>query len=84
MSMPFLQEIIKEPSQSRAQEVESEGRKPVGGQGADVRSGGDHHHAGQDERYRHKHSKAFNHFYLLYFVFLIMLRPSMFDLAVYR
>lgn len=50
--MPRLQEIIKEPTESRAEEAQSEGGKPDGGQSADVRAGWDHHHRGQDERYR--------------------------------
>ncbi len=38
-SLLCLQEVIEEPSQGRAEEVESEGRKPDGGQSADARSG---------------------------------------------
>lgn len=67
-----VQEIIKEPSQSGAEEVESEGRKPDGGQGADVRSEWAHRHGGQDERCRRKHSQALNHTYVLSFVDVLL------------
>lgn len=55
-----LQEILKEPSQSREEEVESERRKPAGGQSADVCSGWDHHRCGQDERYTHYTARLIN------------------------
>lgn len=50
--LPWLQEIIKEPTESWAEEAQSEGGKPDGGPSADVRARWDHHHRGQDERYR--------------------------------